>query len=160
MQVVSAGFQVPGEPRSFILAVPSKSPNAAVNLAEAECSAHRAALLENQNELPQEFFCSVAPIQAGRPWELYQANYSGGLKKVADLVPGIAVMALHYNGHAQQLVCIASNFTMTTYAECDEGWSILATMRFASKVSSSSVMIGHMRSVWAGMLASCNVTRV
>jgi hypothetical protein len=154
MQVTSAGFRVPGEPKLFILSAASKSPNAAANCAEDERSSQQASLLARQEKLPQEFFLSVAP--AGQPWELYQANCNGGLKKVAAVAPGLAVSALHYNGHAQQLLCITNNFTMTTYAACEEGWIVLATMQFASRVPSSAAMTGEVHSVWTGVPVPAN----
>jgi hypothetical protein len=149
-QVTSASFRVPGEPKLFISSVASNSPNAAANGAEDDRSTQEAALLERQEKLPQEFFLSVLP--AGQSCVLYQANSSGGVKKVADIAHNLAVSALHYHGHAQQLLCITNNFMLTTYAECDEGWSVLATMQFASRLPSGSAMTREVHSVWAGVI--------
>ena len=152
-QSMKRAFSVSGTPANFVLAAPTKSPNA--NVAN-ELSDRGAAISAGHGESEAAFFfTATAQSSSGNgpaSCAVYRATQSGHLSKLFDVPSGESVAALFYHFAAQQLVLVAKDHSITTYMEQAGQWQLLTRMRLSAPRAGSEGADGGeaLLCVWAG----------
>ena len=120
--------------------------------APSTATAHAAAAHDRAAEISDTrcfFFAATTTADSGNKQSIvYAADTSGSCNTVVQLAQSTTVIALLYYAAASQLVCVTSDYAMSTHALQHGAWAQVSRMRFSAP--SASLANSTLLCAWSG----------